>query len=623
MRGVGNNDDQITQDPSVAVYVDGVYVARTQGMVSEVAELERVEVLRGPQGSLYGRNATGGAINFITRAPDLNELRIKQTVTVGNYSHFRTRTNVSVPVADTLAVEFGYMHTERDGFVRNRGTGVKRFGDQRRNAYRAAFLWQPSADFDIRYSYDRSELGDTPTFMAAVPLFPARAARPTEGSTFVEDLKRNDVVAQGHNLTASWDAADGLTLKSITGYRKLKSQTYQNYHAGLLGPYAFLDNKNYIDQDQISQEFQIIGDLFDDRLKYVMGLYYFDESADGLDVSAVPSRNVMTERTVTIGNRAYAAYSQVTLTPPILDDRLHLTAGLRWSRDERKASLQETTIPTGVSPIVGPTTRGKTAFNNVSPSIIVAFDVNDDVNLYGKVVRGYKTGGFNTRASTRDRFAAGFDPETLTAYELGMKSTWLDNRLRFNIAAFLSDYKDIQVNTRSDPNNVGITDVLNAGKAKVKGIEMDITAKPVDALTVSFSYSYLNGKYKKVIDATGADRSSFFRFINTAPNTISAKADYQFPHTSIGQPGLFVEYYYQDRITTSTSDPRYKAASYGLLDARLTLSDIPIGVGNWRLSAFGRNLTDAKYYVAHFSAGLPSAFYGQPRTYGLELTFEY
>ena len=138
MRGVGNNDDQITQDPSVAVYVDGVYLARTQGLVTEVAELERVEVLRGPQGSLYGRNATGGAINFITRAPDLDDLRIKQTFSVGNDNYFRSRTNINVPIGETLAVEAGYMYMQRDGYVKNRGTGVKRFGDQRRQAWRGA-----------------------------------------------------------------------------------------------------------------------------------------------------------------------------------------------------------------------------------------------------------------------------------------------------------------------------------------------------------------------------------------------------------------------------------------------------------------------------------------------------
>ena len=629
MRGVGNNDDQITQDPSVAVYVDGVYVARSQGMVTEVAELERIEVLRGPQGSLYGRNATGGAINFITRAPQLDELRIKQTVTVGNDNHFRTRTNINVPIGETLAVEAGYMYMQRDGFVKNRGTGVKRFGDQRREAWRGALLWKPSDSFNIRYSYDRSQLDDTPVFMASVPLYGSdpvppnrgKVKRPTEGSEYVKDLKRNDSVSQGHNLTATWEVADALTLKSITGYRKLNSWTNQNYLAGVLGPFAVIESSNALKQKQFTQEFQAIGEI-GDRFKYVLGLYYFDEKADGLEVSAQPARRQRSERTLHIENKAYAAYGQVTYTPPVLDDRLHLTGGLRWSRDKRLAVLQETLVaPAGTT--VGPVVHAAKSFDNLSPSLIVAFDVTPDVNLYAKAVRGYKTGGFNVRASTLDRFKAGFDPETLTSYEVGLKSMLFDKRLRFNIAGFISDYRDIQINLRSDPNNVAVTDVLNAGKARVKGIELDVTAQPVEGLTLNVTYSYLTGQYLRVIDGAGVDRTDFFRFINMPHHTISAKAEYEFPPMAIGQLSVNVDYYRQSLITTSTSDPRYKVGKYGLLDARLTLSDIPVGVGKWRLSAYGRNLTDEDYYVSHFSAGTPAAFFGQPRSYGLELSFEY
>jgi len=625
MRGVGNNDDQITQDPSVAVYVDGVYVARTQGMVSEVAELERIEVLRGPQGSLYGRNATGGAINFITRSPQLDELRIKQTFTVGNYDHFRSRTNINVPIGDTLALEAGYMHLQRDGYVKNRGTGVDRFGDQRRKAWRGALLWQPSDSFGLRYSYDRSELEDTPVFMAPVPLYPAKGKRPNEGSPRVDDLRENDSVSQGHNLTATWEVSDALTLKSISGYRKLDSWTNQNYLAGVFGPFAVLEVDQWVKQNQFSQELQAIGEI-GDRLNYVLGLYYFEETGDGFGDTYYPTRRQHDERTLRIENEAFAVYGQGTYTPAVLDDRLHLTAGLRWSRDERRARLQDTIILTSidlVSTNVGPTTPASTSFDNLSPSVIIAFDVNPDVNLYGKVVRGYKSGGFNIRASSLERFSAGFEPETLTSYEIGLKSMLLDNRLRFNIAGFISDYRDIQVNTRSDPSNIAITDVLNAGEARVEGIELDVTARPVDELTLSVNYSYLTGKYLKVIDATGEDRSDFFRFINMAPHTVSAKLEYQFPPTSIGQLRANIDYYHQGLITTSTSDPRYKVHGYGLLDARLTMADIPIGGGEWKLSAFGRNLTDKEYYISHFNTGTSSAFFGQPRTYGLELSFEY
>lgn len=457
--------------------------------------------------------------------------------------------------------------------------------------------------------------------MAPVPLYPARGKRPSESSPLVKDLKRNDAVAQGHNLTATWDVSDSLTLKSISGYRKLDSWTNQNYLAGVLGAFAVLENTNEVKQKQFSQEVQAIGEI-GDRFQYILGLYYFEEKGDGFDVSYQPPRRQRSERTLHIENEAFAVYGQATYTPAVLDDRLHLTGGLRWSRDKRRARLQDTII-TPASTNVGPTTPASTSFDNVSPSVILAFDVNPDVNLYGKVVRGYKSGGFNIRASSLARFSAGFKPETLTSYEVGLKTMLFDNRLRFNIAGFISDYRDIQVNTRSDPNNIGITDVLNAGKARVKGIELDVTARPVDGLTLNVNYSYLTGKYLQVIDATGEDRSDFFRFINMAPHTVSAKLEYQFPPMAIGQLSANIDYYYQGLITTSTSDPRFKVRGYGLLDARLTMADIPISGGKWRVSAFGRNLTDKEYYISHFNTGASSAFFGQPRTYGLELSLEY
>ena len=173
IRGIGNSDDQITQDPSVAVYQDGVYVGRSQGLATEVADLERIEVLRGPQGSLYGRNATGGAINFITRQPDLGRWSADGLVTGGSRNLFRLRAQLNVPLGDTLAIQAGYVHNQQDGFVDNAGTGVKRFGDVRRDAYRAAVRWKPTDAINIRYAYDRSDIGDTPIYLSAVALYPA------------------------------------------------------------------------------------------------------------------------------------------------------------------------------------------------------------------------------------------------------------------------------------------------------------------------------------------------------------------------------------------------------------------------------------------------------------------
>jgi iron complex outermembrane recepter protein len=621
IRGVGNNDDQITADPSVAVYLDGVYVARSQGLAGDLADIERIEVLRGPQGSLYGRNATGGAINYISKAPELGAFEGNQSFTYGNLGQFRSRTRVNVPIGDTLAVEFGYLHAQKDGFVKNLGTGVKRWGDQRRDAYRGAIHWQPNASLDLRYTYDRSDIGDTPAFAAAVPLYPVKAKRPSAGSPFVRDLLRNDVTAQGHNLTATWDAANELTLKSITGYRKLHNFSNQNSFAGVLGPFPITLSKFDQKQNQFTQEVQAIGKLMDGRLEYVLGGYYFDESADSFDTTSVRGRAPI-DRTVSIRNKAYAVYGQATLRPAVVDG-LYLTGGLRWSRDERHATRQETARPASAPAIVGPQATGDRNFSNVSPSFVVGYEVSDAINVYAKYARGYKTGGYNVRSTTVQRFNEGYGPETLNSYEIGIKSSLLDNRLRANLALFRSDYKDIQVNVQVDPLNPAATDVFNAGKARIKGAEFDLTARPTQALTVGFNYAYLDAKYLQILNQSGADITRRYTYVEAPKHTISTNIEYVFPETSIGRPSIYVDYYMQSKKRTSSADPRYVVGDYGLLNARVSLSDIPVGIGSLKLSAFGKNLTNTNYYIAHYQGAVPAAIFGEPRTYGLELSLNF
>ena len=621
IRGIGNNDDQITVDPSVAVYLDGIYIARNQGLSAEVAEVERIEVLRGPQGSLYGRNATGGAINYITRAPELGEFSAKQTLAIGNYDQFRSRTRVNIPVGETLAVELGYLHSQKDGFVDNPGTGVDRWGDQRRDAYRAAVLWQPTDALQLRYTYDRSDINDTPVFMVAAPFYPRMADRPTAGSPLVRNLMPNDATSQGHNLTISWEVADDVTLRSLTGYRKLSSITNQNYLTGVAGPFPLILTGFDQKQDQWSEELQLVGSAFARRLDYVLGAYYFDEDGESSDYSAITGRSRM-DRVATIHNRAYALYGQATLRPAFMEG-LYLTGGLRWSRDERKATLDQTIVPATGLPTVLPRGAGDNHFSNISPSLVIGYNANASLNIYAKYARGYKTGGYNIRASSIARFNEGFGPETLDSFELGIKSSWLDNHLQANLALFRSNYKDIQTNIQSDPTNVAITDVFNAGKARIQGFELDLIAKPIDALTLSVNYAYLDAKFQQILDQAGNDITSRYTFVEAPKHTLTTSLEYRFPDTPIGVLTANIDYFLKSKVSTSTADPRYVIGDYGLLNARLTLSDIPVGFGSWRLSAFGKNLTDKEYYIAHFNGGLPSAIFGDPRTYGLELTFEY
>ena len=625
MRGVGLADDQITQDGGVAVYMDGVYVARSQGLAMEVADLERIEVLRGPQGTLYGRNATGGAINFITRKPDLGDFGFKGQATIGNYDNRRFKAAVNIPVGETIAARLSYVNQKQHGFIRNPGTGIDRWGDKDREAMRADILWQPSDRFSLRYSYDRTEIGDTPYYVALSPLHPRVLDRPEAGSPLVRDVLPNDITSQGHSLTAEYEVSDALTVRSITGYRKLDNFQNQDYLTGALGPNPLQKNSSRAKQDQWSEEVQLIGEALDGGLQYVAGFYYFKESGSNFSNSYSPPTLTRSFTTATIDNRSYALFGQATFTPQWLDNRLHLTVGLRQSWDKREATLSRQTQVNG-----GPITTipgfgdGNRTFKDFSPSFVVAFDASPDVNIYAKAVKGYKSGGFNVRASSITRFDEGFGPETLWSYEAGIKSQWLDNRLRFNAAAFISKYSDIQVNVQSDPTNIRLTDVLNAGKATVKGVEVDLTLAPVRNLRLSVNYGYLLARYDEILDATGRNIADNYRFTNAPKHTIALDLTYDLPRLPIGQLSANVNYTAQsDKFTNSTiSSGKYIIGDYGLLNARLTLGDIP-GVKGVRASLWGRNLTDKNYYIMQFNVGRPGALFGEPRTYGVDLNVEF
>lgn len=620
IRGIGNNSDHHTQDPSVAVYVDGVYMARSQGLATEVADLERIEVLRGPQGSLYGRNATGGAINFITSAPKLGEWGLKQNLTVGNLDQFKSRTMINIPVGEKLAAQLSYMRSSRHGVTENLGTGVKRFGDQDRTAYRAALRWQPTETLDLRYTYDRTEIDDTPAHAASVSFYPTQTPRPKQGSPLVRDLKANDIVSQGHALTATLDLSDNAQLKSITAYRKLSSFTNQNFLPGVFGDYAAAALSFDQKQDQFSQELQLVGQS-SDRLDYALGLYYFTETSEGFDTSfQLGFRQI--DRWIGAKNKAYAAYAQGTYTPPIADDRIHLTVGARWSRDDRAATYARDVYQGGNLTVSTPTTRGHQKFEDFSPSATIAFDFNDNVNSYVRVASGYKTGGYNIGASSPARFSEGFAPEDVMSYEWGIKSDLLNRKLRINAALFHMDYQDIQVNV-PDPNQVSVLDVINAGKARVRGLELDMQMRPTQSLSFSFNYGYLDAKYQEILNAQGVDIKNDFVYISAPKHVVSTSAEFRLPPTSIGEFSIVVDYNFQDKHFVQPNDRRYITGDYGLLNARLNLTEIPVPVGELRLSLWGKNLTAKDYYISHGNLFAPGALYGDPRTYGLDLSFSF
>jgi iron complex outermembrane receptor protein len=364
--------------------------------------------------------------------------------------------------------------------------------------------------------------------------------------------------------------------------------------------------------------------MLDDRLQYVVGLYYFTEDGSNFSNSYTSSSRTRSFTTATIDNESWAVFGQATYTPEALDRRLHLTLGLRQSWDERAATLaREIQIAGGpITPVPG-VGDGHREFDDFSPSFVAAYDLTDDVNLYAKAVKGYKSGGYNIRASSIQRFNEGFDSETLWSYELGMKSEWFDDMLRLNVAGFVSKYEDIQINVQSDPNNVRITDVLNAGEATVQGVEADVTLAPTRNLRLAINYGYLDAQYDEIISATGDDISGQYRFVHSPRNTAAFDATYDLP-TAIGRFSANLNYTMQSKkfSAASITGGKYIIGDYGLFNARLSLADIP-GLDWLRVSLWGRNLADEEYYINQFNIGRPGAMFGEPRSYGVDLMVEF
>lgn len=623
IRGIGAMDTQITQDPSVGIYVDGVYVARSQGMGVQVADLERVEVLRGPQGTLYGRNATGGAVNFVTRKPELGEWGVDAMVGIGNRDEISGKVAVNVPIGERLAARFAYMRLKKDGSVLNRGTGEPSFGAKDRTAIRADLRWQPTDSLDLRYVFEESHAADTAFYIEYVPDRTVRK-RPSESTPFVRGLIPNDVTTRGHSLTADWQLGDNIRLRSISAYRHLDSFTYQNYLPGRFGPGSALIGIGDTRHKQWSQEFQLLGSAFADSFDYILGAYYFHEKATNLSDATIAVQGVTSYANSGIENKAYAVYAQGTFTPRILDERLHITAAGRWSKDVRDATLTNSVklLSTGMI-IPGGSGSGHREYSDFSPSFTVAFDAAETVNLYAKYSEGYKSGGYNTRSSSFAVFAQGFRPEYVTAYELGAKSEFWDRRVRLNVAAFRSDYNDIQM-TLVNVNNPTTSDTMNAGKALIQGIEADLTVKLARGLTAGISGALLDPEYKRIIDNGGNDVTDNFRF--TVPKrTMSANLTYQFPPHPFGDLMANLNYSHQSTTLNATkSNGVYEFPGYGILNGRLELSKIPVvGDGDLSIAIWGKNITDAKYWFINGSLFGGYRAWGEPRSYGIDLRYKF
>lgn len=615
IRGVGSGDPQVTTDTSVGVYLDGVYLARSIGLGLELVDVDHIEVLRGPQGTLYGRNTTGGAVNLVSVKPQ-EDFSLSQEISVGEFSLFRSKTMLNIPLGEQLLSRLSYVSHERDGFVRNRGEGDD-FGSFDKDGVRAEVRWMGESGLIADYAFDYGESDFTGYYYQLLEPNANFSGILSPSMNRIEDAmlptpyKTGDSRSQGHTLSLTIPSDFG-EFKSITAYRKLDESTYQDYSANPSISVIQNDIAN-AEQDQFSQEFQLVGSSR--TLDYALGLYYFKEKGDVFLVDNIALINQRLPAVdVKAENEAWAAYAQATWQPQP-ESKWELTLGARYTVDNRKADNAA---------------AGKVdeSFDEFTPSLNIRYLLNDDASIYAKIATGYKSGGFNIRAAD---FTRPFAPETLVSYEAGLKSEWLDQRVRLNAAVFHADYEDMQLDivVPGQPNPA-LTQTENAGEATISGIEIDLQAILIAGLKFSFSYAYLDTD----VESVDGDDERFWVIQNAPENQVSTTLDWDVWRWTDTTLNVALDYTHKAEVFTSARPnppgapgdfiPSFEVAS---LRASLVGEDW-IGTGQFELALWARNLFDEEYqvegqgsfYLLHANR---LGIFGDPRQVGVDIKYTY
>ena len=682
IRGIGQPDALQTFDPAVGIYVDGVYISRIQGALFNLFDVERLEVLRGPQGTLYGKNTIGGAINLISRRPDLDDIRGEVALTYGRFDQVIANGYVSLPLAqDRAALSLAAIWDRRDGLVTDPVTG-RDYNDRDTIGGRAMLRLRPSDDVELLLSGDytrvdtaltlgRNEaavcqlaigLPAAATNPACVPprgffgnrvLVPAPTGRyDFTGATSFTGDEGQELEHWGVSLNATWNLSDVFTLVSISAYRHLHPQFFIDIDATRTETGDVFVG---VQQKQASQELQLRWDT--DRLDGVVGLYYLQEDLDSNQIafadevfSIAAVLPVTFQRTVRDDQRtrSYAAFGQMSWQAT---DRLSLTAGLRYTRERKRYfrttstfSNQAAFVSTFTFPgsLVGnPLLAGfdltgidRETWDAWTPMATLSFKPNPNSLLWLSASRGFKSGGFNGRANSvtdllqtvdgQRVLAVTFDPETVWTYELGYRSSWLNGLVNLSADIFYGDYRNLQARVGDlDSAGFGTLPVINAGKLRMWGIELEGNVRPVRGLNISGSLGILDAEYKEFEDIRANGCNVAGRIVCepafAPPITARIGIDYSFPvgagSVTLGGETRFVDSHF---LSVDNRRPALFENGYTLVNAYAQY-DAP--GRRWYLRGGVRNLTDTVYKTdaQEFSSvsNIQTAYYGDPRTWSV------
>lgn len=626
IRGIGQVDSLAFADPGVGIYVDDVYLGRAQGAFLDVFDAERIEVLRGPQGTLYGRNTVGGAVKFVSRKPT-NEVRATAGATLGGYDRIDLKGSLSGPlVKDRLFGKIAAAVISRDGYATNSVDGEDD-GDKEAFAWRASLLFTPNTDWKIEISTDGSrdhaDTSRTPARETSVFGIVPPNDDPFEIDADFNDLSDIDVWGMAGSI--SYSPQEGVTLRSISSYREMKYNTHLDLDATA---FPFLGVFVFQDQNQFSQELQLLYDT-GGRFDLVAGLYFFREhdiTEAGVFGPAIAFvSNSLNDQI----NLSYAAYGQAGYA---LTDRLSLIAGLRFTYEKKSFDrIQE--FFAADTPLVPPLGEGfrltdidvEDNWSNLSPKFGLEYTTDSGALIYATASRGFKSGGFDGRSNLLDD-AVPYEPETVWSYELGAKATLLGGKATLNAAAFFYDYTNLQLSSFI-ADEFGDFQALftNAGSAEMKGFEIEFAARPSADLTISASAGFLDGEYKLFIGPGGNDISGQRELVNAPKWTLRFAADYRLFSSDVGELTLRGDASYRSKVyPTVSSSSLLMQPGYTILNASLGFDSAN---GRWHLAVGGKNLTDERYRQHAFdlsdSLGYQLAYYGAPRTWYVSASLEY
>ncbi len=641
IRGIGSSPSDAGSDASVGVFIDGVYGGRAGGYRTDMFDIKRVEVLRGPQGTLFGRNVAGCAINVLSKLPE-EYFGAELELTGGNYDLIASRGMITGPLTDQLAGRLAFSTRKRDGHSDNTITGSE-LRDEDNVSARGRLLWTgetASVLFTAEYNEDdldgpaaRNYEGIDPFFVLndlgigyLAPFLRETSKDPYKIEAGEDGFAERDMYAA--SLQIDWDLEIG-TLTAITGYR---DQDY-SFFDDLLGlgfePAAPFDPllTNYADEqsDQWSQEIRLTS--ADDELRWTVGLYYLEEDVDRLESFSPLGTPVSYDQSAS--TTSYAAFGQ--LTYPV-SEQLDITVGARYSYDEKDFDLVTDGVEIGfglLTPDPANPDAGAVPFSssddenwdNFSPKISLDYAAGDHTFLYLTLSHGYKSGGYNGQSTNQTAARTPFDEEEVINYEVGIKTDFLQRKARLNLAAFYMDYDDLQVFVASAETTAGVF-VENAAEADICGVEMEFYYAPTEDLDITMTYAWLDAELGEN-DIPEVDEGN--NLTRSPEHALSIAAEYHYPIEGIGELMLRADYSWQDDFYFILNNPELsKQDDYGLLNLRMALQ----GDDKWELALWSKNVLDEEYWIhaidpSYGSDLAASGIQGDPRTYGVTATYRW